>query len=51
MNAFFLHDAETGQILERVNLPAGSPVIHGAKLHNGYMYMCDDVGWMSRVRI
>jgi len=51
MNAFFLHDAETGQILERVNLPAGSPIAHGAKLHNGYMYMCDDVGWMSRVRI
>jgi len=51
MNAFFLHDAETGQILERVNLPDGSPIIHGAKMHNGYMYMCDDVGWMSRVRI
>jgi streptogramin lyase len=49
-NAFFLHDARTGQLLERVNLPAGSPIIHGAKLHNGYMYMCDDVGWMNRVR-
>ncbi|HEX8302680.1 MAG TPA: hypothetical protein VF617_13670 [Sphingomonas sp.] len=50
MNAFFQHDAATGQILERVNLPEGSPVIHGAKLHKGYMYMCDDVGWMNRVR-
>ncbi|RVT43194.1 hypothetical protein [Sphingobium algorifonticola] len=49
-NAFFLHDAATGVILERVNLPEGSPVIHGAKLHNGFMYMCDDVGWVSRVR-
>jgi streptogramin lyase len=50
LNAFILHDATTGEILERVNLPAGSPIIHGAKLHNGYMYMCDDVGWMNRVR-
>lgn len=49
-NAFFLHDVATGRILERVNLPAGSPIIHGAKLHDGHMYMCDDVGWMSRVR-
>jgi len=48
-NAFFLHDIETGNILERVNLPEGSPIIHGAKLYKGYMYMCDDVGWMSRV--
>jgi hypothetical protein len=51
MNAFFQHDAQTGEILERVNLPEGSPIIHGAKLHNdGHMYMCDDVGWVSRVR-
>jgi len=50
LNAFVLHDAETGKMLERVNLPEGSPVIHGAKLHGGYMYMCDDVGWMNRVR-
>lgn len=49
-NAFFLHDVATGRILEQVSLPAGSPIIHGAKLHDGYMYMCDDAGWMSRVR-
>ncbi len=36
-NAFFLHDIATGRIVERVNLPAGSPIIHGAKLHGGYM--------------
>jgi outer membrane protein assembly factor BamB len=27
------------------------PVGTGAQLHRGFMYMCDDVGWMSRVRI
>lgn len=51
MNAFFLHDAESGRIIERVNLPDGSPIIHGAKLHDGFMYMCDDVGWVSRVKM
>ena len=50
MNSFILHDAETGAPIEQVKLPAGSPVIHGAKLYNGYMYMCDDQGWMSRVK-
>lgn len=49
--AFFLHDATTGRILRRVQLPANSPVIHGAKLYNGFMYYCDDVGWMCRVKM
>jgi hypothetical protein len=49
-NAFFLHDVRSGDILQRVDLPSGSPVIHGAKLHGDWMYMCDDVGWVSRVR-
>lgn len=49
-NSFFLHDVASERILERVDLPEGSPIIHGAKLKDGYMYMCDDRGWMSRVR-
>jgi hypothetical protein len=48
LNAFFLFDFRTGQILERVQLDDDSPVIHGAKIHKGYMYCCDDVGWMWR---
>ena len=51
LNAFFLHDATTGRILERLQLPSDSPVIHGAKLWNGYMYNCDDAGWMFRFRM
>ena len=51
LNAFFLHDAITGQITERLQLPSDSPVIHGAKLWNGYMYNCDDAGWMFRFRM
>src|SRR5579872_970227 len=51
LNAFFRHDARTGDIQERVQLPDASPVIHGAKMIGDYMYFCDDMGWMSRFRI
>ncbi|MEY4965415.1 MAG: hypothetical protein RL274_998 [Pseudomonadota bacterium] len=51
LNAFFLHDATTGQMTERLQLPSDSPVIHGAKLWNGHMYNCDDAGWMFRFRM
>ena len=51
LNAFFRHDARTGNIQERVQLPDDSPVIHGAKMVGDYMYFCDDMGWMCRFRI
>ena len=56
MNAFFLQDVRTGEMTERVQLPANSPIIHGAKLilsgpGAGYMYYCDDVGWMCRFKM
>jgi hypothetical protein len=51
LNAFFRHDAGTGTILERVQLPDDSPVIHGAKLVGDRMMVCDDTGWMWRFEI
>jgi hypothetical protein len=51
LNAFFRHDAKTGDIHERVQLPDDSPVIHGAKVVGDYMYFCDDMGWIARFRI
>jgi hypothetical protein len=51
LNAFFHHDAVTGNIFERVQLPDDSPVIHGAKLVGDQMYFCDDMGWMARFKI
>ncbi len=51
LNAFFRHDAKTGVIHERVQLPNDSPVIHCAKLVGDTMYVCDDMGWMWRFRI
>jgi len=51
LNCFFRHDAATGNIVERVQLPGDSPVIHCAKLVGEHMYICDDMGWMARFRI
>jgi hypothetical protein len=51
LNAFFLHDATSGVIRQRVQLPGDSPVIHCAKLVGDYMYFCDDMGWMCRFKI
>jgi hypothetical protein len=51
LNAFYLRDAATGVIKERVQLPDDSPVIHGAKLVGDDMYFCDDMGWMARFKI
>ena len=50
LNAFFRLDGKTGQIIERVQLDDDSPVIHGAKIVDGYMWCCDDVGWMWRFK-
>lgn len=51
LNCFFRHDAKTGTIHERVQLPSDSPVIHGAKLVGDHMYICDDMGWIARFAI
>lgn len=51
LNCFFRHDAATGNIVERVQLPGDSPVIHCAKLVGEHMYICDDMGWMARFKI
>jgi DNA-binding beta-propeller fold protein YncE len=56
LNAFYHYDLATGQILEKVQV-GDDPyaVLHGAKLvlngpGAGYMYFCDDVGWMCRIK-
>ena len=51
LNCFFRHDAKTGAIHERVQLPDTSPVIHCAKMVGDDIYFCDDMGWMARFRI
>jgi streptogramin lyase len=44
MGAFMKRDMVTGDILEAIVLPDGSPFPHGASVHNGYIYWVDDIG-------
>jgi hypothetical protein len=51
LNCFFRHEVKTGRIVQRIQLPADSPVIHGAELVGDHMYFCDDMGWIARFTI
>ena len=44
MGAFMKRDMVTGDILEAIVLPDGSPFPHGASVYNGYIYWVDDIG-------
>jgi hypothetical protein len=44
MGAFMKRDIVTGEIVEAIVLPDGSPFPHGASVHNGYIYWVDDIG-------
>jgi hypothetical protein len=39
--AFFRHDRKRGEIIERLQLPEKDPLIHGATVHDGYLWYCD----------
>lgn len=44
MGAFFKRDMVTGEIVDVIRLPDGSPFPHGASVYNGYLYWVDDIG-------
>lgn len=44
MGAFMKRDMVTGEIVDAIVLPDGSPFPHGASVHNGYIYWVDDIG-------
>jgi hypothetical protein len=56
LNAFYKFETATGRIVEKVQLQDDPyTVAHGAKLfldgpQAGYMYFCDDKGWICRVK-
>jgi sugar lactone lactonase YvrE len=50
LNAFYRFDLN-GKVLEKMQLPDDSPVIHGATMHDGHMICCDDVGWIWRFKM
>jgi sugar lactone lactonase YvrE len=51
LNAFFKHDPETGDMLEKIQLADTDPLPHGMTIWEQYMWYCDDVGVVCRFRL
>jgi sugar lactone lactonase YvrE len=51
LNAFHKHDPQTGEIVEKIVLNDSDPLPHGMTIRNGWMWYCDDVGVICRLRI
>jgi hypothetical protein len=51
LNAFHKHNPSTGEIVEKVVLKDSDPLPHGMTIRNGWMWYCDDVGVICRLRI
>lgn len=51
LNAFFKHDPDTGEIVEKIQLADKDPLPHGMTIWEGMMWYCDDVGIVCRLKI
>lgn len=51
LNAFFRHDPETGAMLEKIQLADSDPLPHGMTIHQGWLWYCDDVGVVCKLRM
>jgi sugar lactone lactonase YvrE len=41
LRAFFRYDTKAGKIVERIQTAETDPVIHGATVHDGYLWYCE----------
>lgn len=51
LNAFFKHDPETGEIIEKIQLADSDPLPHGMTIRHGTLWYCDDVGVVCRLKL
>jgi hypothetical protein len=51
LNAFFKHDPETGEMSEKIQLADSDPLPHGMTIWQGWMWYCDDVGVVCRLKL
>jgi streptogramin lyase len=51
LNAFFKHDPETGEMVEKIQLADSDPLPHGMTIRQGTMWYCDDIGLVCRLKI
>ena len=50
-NAFYRYDPDTGTPDTRIQLTDTDPLPHGMTIWNGWMWYCDDVGVVCRLRL
>jgi hypothetical protein len=51
LNAFFKHDPDTGEMIEKIQLADSDPLPHGMSIRDGWMWYCDDVGVVCRLKL
>ncbi|MGH9723028.1 MAG: hypothetical protein ACRD8O_22690 [Bryobacteraceae bacterium] len=51
LNAFFKHDPDSGEIVEKIQLADSDPLPHGMTIWQGMMWYCDDVGVVCRLKL
>ena len=51
LNAFFKHDPDTGEIVEKIQLAETDPLPHGMTIWRGNLWYCDDVGVVCRMKL
>jgi len=51
LNAFFKHDPETGEMIEKIQLADTDPLPHGMTIWQGTLWYCDDVGVVCRMKL
>jgi hypothetical protein len=51
LNAFFKHDPDTGEMVEKIQLADNDPLPHGMTIWQGWMWYCDDVGVICRLKM
>lgn len=50
-NAFYRFDPETGEASAKIQLGDNDPLPHGMTIRDGWMWYCDDVGVVCRLRM
>ena len=51
LNAFYKHDPESGEMVEKIQLAETDPLPHGMTIWEGHMWYCDDVGLICRLKL
>ena len=51
LNAFFKHELQTGEIVEKIQLADSDPLPHGMSIRQGMLWYCDDVGIVCRLKL